>query len=41
MGLKSPDPENDDERQHTIKVCDFTTAIRIPADSGPDFKIQT
>ena len=39
MGLKSPDPINDDERQETIKVCDFTTAMKIPDDAGPDFTI--
>ena len=41
MGLKSPDPNCDDERQETIKVCDFTTAMKIPEDAGPDFTIQS
>ena len=32
MGLKSPDPRSEDERQPTIKVCDFTTASIVPKD---------
>ena len=40
MGLKSPDPYNEDERQPMVKVADFTTAFVMPADN-PDFKIQT
>lgn len=40
MGLKSPDPLNEDERQHTIKVCDFTTAVKLP-DDQPDFRIAS
>lgn len=36
MGLKSGDPMNEDERQNTIKVCDFTTATRIPAGENSD-----
>lgn len=32
MGLKSPDPWCEDERQPTIKVCDFTTAFVLPSE---------
>ena len=39
LGLKSPDPWNEDERQPTIKVCDFTTAQIMTGD--PDkFKVD-
>lgn len=30
MGLKMADPWCEDERQPTIKVCDFTTSLIIP-----------
>lgn len=40
MGLKSPDPYNEDERQPMVKVADFTTAFVMPADNA-EFKIQT
>ena len=29
MGLKSPDPWCEDERQPEIKVCDFTLATHL------------
>ena len=40
MGRKNADPRNEDERQPTVKVCDFTTAFIIPG-NDPTYKIQT
>ena len=34
MGLQSADPRNEEERQPTVKVCDFTTAVDVPPDPG-------
>mmetsp|Transcript_10944 Transcript_10944/g.18298 ORF Transcript_10944/g.18298 Transcript_10944/m.18298 type:complete len:183 (+) Transcript_10944:834-1382(+) len=38
MGLKSPDPMSEDERQPLIKVCDFTTSAIVP---DSESKVQT
>ena len=38
MGLVNADPRNEEERQPTIKVCDFTTAVIIPEGQENDFK---
>ena len=32
MGTKMGDPQNDEESEPTIKICDFTTAVEIPGD---------
>lgn len=37
LGLKSADPYNEDERQPTIKVTDFTTAQLMKVDN---FKVD-
>ena len=37
MGRQNADPRNEEERQPTIKVCDFTCAMKIPEDSPEDF----
>ena len=37
--MKSPDPWNEDERQPTIKVCDFTTA-QIMEGNPDEFKVD-
>ena len=39
LGLKSADPWNEDERQPTIKVCDFTTAQIMTGDANT-FKVD-
>jgi serine/threonine protein kinase len=38
MGRKNADPLNEDERQPTIKICDFTTAFMIP-NNDPGYMI--
>lgn len=41
LGQKSPDPWNEDERQPTIKVCDFTTAQLIKGQNPDEFKVDS
>jgi serine/threonine protein kinase len=38
MGQKSADPMTEEERQPTIKLCDFTTSSILPE---PDAKVLT
>ena len=38
MGLNNPDPVNEEERQPTIKITDFTTALIVPHDANDPSK---
>ena len=38
MGWKMADPWSEDERQPTIKICDFTTALIIPEGQESSYK---
>ena len=40
MGLQNADPRNAEERQPTIKVGDFTTAVLLPDDPEAEFKVS-
>lgn len=40
VGLQNADPRNEEERQPTVKVCDFTTAVEIPEGKENDFKVS-
>ena len=39
MGRVTADPENEEERQPTIKICDFTTAIVLPEEQTEEFTV--
>lgn len=41
MGLKIGDPYNEDERQPTIKVTDFTTAGNLPVGKEDEYRVTT
>ena len=40
MGRQNADPRNEEERQPTVKVCDFTTAVVIPEGQEDTFKVS-
>ena len=40
MGRQNADPRNEQERQPTVKICDFTTAVKIPLGQEDTFKVS-
>jgi hypothetical protein len=40
VGRVNADPRNERERQPTVKVCDFTTALVIPEDQEDTFEVS-